>query len=444
MKYIVSVLLLVSALISGYAQDTEPEYPVIGQPCPEFKLMDVKNYHKEVVSLSDLRGRYVVLDFWHRHCASCISSMPKMNELSEKFKDKVDIIMVGLQDEVGLDGFYDKLQSRYDLKMAAVHDSSLYHRFVPGLSAPHLMLIDDKGIIVAITNSIDQKMLSSFIRGESFDFIDRSNAARLKDANQEYDVDKLLLLGAKGDAGIKFRFRSMLLDFEPNEMPYVSRPLSIEDFLRTGSDKFEAVGALDYFYRTAYFGIGAWTNGDTSAYYNYHRNPIYEIEDTSLFEVDLVTWENTFWYSLYMSTESMRSKEKIMKAMRQDLARAFGYDIAVKTQMMPFWKVVASKDAIANLKTHGDRPRYIDRNNPEIQKIYNMPFEQVLRYLFRSVYPKTYPVINGTGFVGNIDIDFRDGLNIDFGIIRKELERHGVFLVEERRPFKVITIREGR
>lgn len=52
---------------------------------PDFTLDDIQG---NKVSLSALRGRVVLLEFWATWCPPCRDSVPEMNELYEKFKGK--------------------------------------------------------------------------------------------------------------------------------------------------------------------------------------------------------------------------------------------------------------------------------------------------------------------------------------------------------------------
>ncbi|MGD2097010.1 MAG: TlpA disulfide reductase family protein [Desulfobacterales bacterium] len=47
------------------------------------------------VSLSDLRGKIVFINFWTTWCLACVIEMPSMEKLHQKFKDK-DFVMVGI------------------------------------------------------------------------------------------------------------------------------------------------------------------------------------------------------------------------------------------------------------------------------------------------------------------------------------------------------------
>ncbi|MFO7593213.1 MAG: TlpA disulfide reductase family protein, partial [Pseudomonadota bacterium] len=56
-----------------------------GKPLPDFTLSDMQgNSH----SLSDYRGKVVMVNFWATYCGPCIKEMPSMQRLKEKLGDK--------------------------------------------------------------------------------------------------------------------------------------------------------------------------------------------------------------------------------------------------------------------------------------------------------------------------------------------------------------------
>lgn len=59
---------------------------LLGKPAPEF--VGVNGWKGEPVKLADLKGQYVLLEFWGYWCGPCIAQMPVLMQLHEKFRDK--------------------------------------------------------------------------------------------------------------------------------------------------------------------------------------------------------------------------------------------------------------------------------------------------------------------------------------------------------------------
>ena len=79
-------LLIVTLLLTG--GDREPEM------APDFTLM---NLDGDFITLSDLRGNVVVIDFWATWCSPCLKSFPNLHEVVERNKDQgVVLLLVSL------------------------------------------------------------------------------------------------------------------------------------------------------------------------------------------------------------------------------------------------------------------------------------------------------------------------------------------------------------
>ena len=82
--FILSLLLLFSAV------------ELSAQQAPDFRVQDMRG---EMVSLSGLRGKYVVLDFWGTWCPACMKEIPSLKKLYKKHHDDLEIISVNCFDE---------------------------------------------------------------------------------------------------------------------------------------------------------------------------------------------------------------------------------------------------------------------------------------------------------------------------------------------------------
>ncbi len=66
-----------------------------GMPAPEFTLNNIEG---NPISLSSLRGKYVVLDFWGTWCGWCIKGMPEMKEMYAKYSQRLEVVGIACGD----------------------------------------------------------------------------------------------------------------------------------------------------------------------------------------------------------------------------------------------------------------------------------------------------------------------------------------------------------
>ena len=76
-------------------EDTQKSSKQEGTAAPDFTLHDIKG---QSFTLSSLRGKYVVLDFWGSWCGWCIKGIPAMKDSYNKYKGKLEIVGIDCQD----------------------------------------------------------------------------------------------------------------------------------------------------------------------------------------------------------------------------------------------------------------------------------------------------------------------------------------------------------
>lgn len=82
---------------------------LVGCKVPNF---NVRTINGESVTLSELKGKVVVINFWFEACAPCIAEIPALNRLKEDYRTK-DVDQSGCtlnRSRTKSSGFPDKLQ----------------------------------------------------------------------------------------------------------------------------------------------------------------------------------------------------------------------------------------------------------------------------------------------------------------------------------------------
>lgn len=119
----------------------------VGQTAPDFTLQGLDG---KSISLSDFRGRVVILDFWANWCTPCRASMPRLESLRKRYQDK-GLVMLGVSlDRSGEDAKrflaengYSELVAMWESLAASQAVARLYGIF----GIPHTFVIDRQGII---------------------------------------------------------------------------------------------------------------------------------------------------------------------------------------------------------------------------------------------------------------------------------------------------------
>lgn len=122
----------------------------IGNVAPDFTQPDVGG---NPVSLSDYRGRYVLVDFWASWCAPCRAENPNLVKAYEAYKDKgLEVLGVSLDSKSGRDAWLKAIE-KDGLPWVHVSDLKGWSNAVAiqyGVrGVPQNYLIDPDGKIVA-------------------------------------------------------------------------------------------------------------------------------------------------------------------------------------------------------------------------------------------------------------------------------------------------------
>lgn len=117
-----------------------------GAPALDFTLNDING---KPLSLSSLRGKYVVLDFWGSWCGWCIKGIPDMKKSYEKYSAKMEILGIDCNDS---EDAWKKAVEKYELPWLHVYnprESTLVRDYnIQGF--PTKIVIDPEGNVAKI------------------------------------------------------------------------------------------------------------------------------------------------------------------------------------------------------------------------------------------------------------------------------------------------------
>lgn len=121
----------------------------VGNPCPDFTatLMDGKK-----VSLSDFKGRFLLLDFWASWCGPCLAEMPNVVKLYKSAKGK-NFEILGISLDIDQEKWKNELKKQGMTWPQSCDLKSWYGQTCKTfnvVSVPHTVLISPDGTIVAM------------------------------------------------------------------------------------------------------------------------------------------------------------------------------------------------------------------------------------------------------------------------------------------------------
>ncbi|MBD1386709.1 TlpA family protein disulfide reductase [Mucilaginibacter rigui] len=114
---------------------------LLNQPAPDFTLTDLAGKRW---TLSSLRGKTVVLNFWFVACPGCVEEMPHLNDLVKSYHGQPVVFLgLALDDAKALKNFLTQHKFAYNLFPKAGAVSKPYHVSM----YPTSFVIDPNGVI---------------------------------------------------------------------------------------------------------------------------------------------------------------------------------------------------------------------------------------------------------------------------------------------------------
>ncbi len=138
-----------------------PQVVTVGRMLPE--NIELKDTLGNVHHLQELRGKYVLLDFWFSGCDPCIESFPEMREISEQMADSLEVISISQDSEKE----WRRASARHGITWHNWNDlqreNGIFARFRIR-TIPHYFLISPEGKIIATDIGYSKGSLLEFVK----------------------------------------------------------------------------------------------------------------------------------------------------------------------------------------------------------------------------------------------------------------------------------------
>lgn len=128
----------------AYAMLFPPQHVEIGKEMADAEFFDLegKKHH-----LAELKGKYILIDFWSSGCTPCIMAIPEMEELATTYKEKLNIVSICIDNKDTWKIASEKHRMSWNNWNDLKGQSGIYAQYDQG-GIPNYTLISPDGIVL--------------------------------------------------------------------------------------------------------------------------------------------------------------------------------------------------------------------------------------------------------------------------------------------------------
>jgi len=395
----------------------------IGDKVPDILIDKIINNDKRSFRTSDYKDRLLVLDFWGISCTTCIENMPKLDSLQRVFGDKIKLLSVTYQPEELISEFL-KTNRYLNNRKIPVHrpsvvEDKLLRSYFRYKTNPHVVWIY-KGKVTAITGYeyITKENIQEILDGKSVNW-------KLKDDNFDPGNASMLLDGVFSNATASPFYSHSVLTGETNS----SKETAGINFEQDTIQNRTRVALYDSDIYGAYQMLLFATKPKGDPLYLPHPNRrVIEVKDPSRLEYrskygNQPEWNRKNLISYEQVKYGLVDKIEMAKLAVQDLNNRLGLNGRYEMRKVKCLVFVSTGKQVTDTLA-------VEKGGMSI------PALVIMRLDMQRIYP---PAIDETGFKGALRMEPDDGT---IAGLQKEMQRHGLDLIEAEREIEVIVISE--
>lgn len=114
----------------------------------DFPISKILNHSSPTSSFQQFKNKLLIVDFFGTWCVPCVRALPKLNELQEKYKSKINILLVSEEKQEKLEAFIKK-QNSFVFPVVVDEEKKFVNLFQPP-AYPYSVVIGKNGRVIAI------------------------------------------------------------------------------------------------------------------------------------------------------------------------------------------------------------------------------------------------------------------------------------------------------
>ncbi|MFA6245575.1 MAG: TlpA disulfide reductase family protein [Mucilaginibacter sp.] len=437
MKPFYSFLAALCLFLNANAQENITNNGIrIGQTVPDILITNVsglqlKNKPVRSFRFSQLKGKFIILDFWATWCAPCRKMAPVLDSLQKQFGDQVLFIQVAYESATTVAPVQAAMQRIKPYQLPSVTSDVVLNQLFPHRSLPHFVWIDRDGVVKAITEEkeVNARNIQKMLSGENTTMLTK------RDSVSPYSPAQPLLIAGNGGDGTGFVYHSLLTRYKPG----LNSGTSISPYDETSGQRFTARNVpFPWLCRLAYSEKGRAFPPSRTLILTRDTPKM----DTGLSGQAFNSWlasGNGWCYELALPPQLATSAWSMMQA---DLARLFPqYQADVEKRRMRCLALVRT-GTDDKLRSRGGEHQVAI--SPFKAVLRNAHLSQLMMRLERQYLQNSpLPVVDATHYTGRVDLSIDARLD-NVQDLNRALAPYGLAFKEQEEAAEVLVIRDAK
>ncbi len=438
--------LIIALLVQWLTAQTNAMSPLKeGDAVPEYEFKEILNYETPTAKISDFRGKLLLLDIWAPWCASCIAAFPKMDALQEKFKNKLQVLLVG--DDGYPEGRIPAyVKSKEGTNMAlklpvpVIEKQDQFRQLFNWVGMPHVIWISPAGKIIGITGAkeVEAANIERVLNGEKLQF-DTKVSPQLIQKEDNFLLNRFPAFAGTNIYGSAFSKYNK----------YIAHGFAIDDYINDSS------GCRYYVVNTPmtilYLYVYSKQKGSplkseiedekkiiieqgVTEKFNHFFS---EYPDMNSWQADELVKNNLFSYEINLPPLQYTDSE-MCRYIINDFDRFFRIKSGIEKRNIKCFALVrtSSEDGLKSKLKENEFPVW----NPDYKNITMQGYKikDLVRQLNNSIDTKLL-ILDETGYTGKIDIQIP--MQGDINTFRHSLNRYDLDLKEVSRDMDMLVLR---